>query len=813
MDFPMVAQNPLINWNPKYGRFHSIWATEAGTRWARQYGVLPEYLDPTQLFYPYRKSALTPYATDTPRLQEERRNLQKWLMSGFWPELLHEMGAYPYELAYTPALTNPIDPLFDLELWESYRTGDIRPVLPIEFPQHESFFPLEPDNTMFWTAHNPAVWRRLDPILRLCTRFLNHSSAASWLDAFYFGLRTDVPDRLDRRTAWEKLEHGPLKYFHKRDPALRDDALTEEKTKHLKRILKERVQFGIGSGFFTPWDRKTPSGTGWAWNGCTFITTETQNRNLELYREDKAWIDLALELLLPLFRHDLSPIERLISQFYIATVVLHEFAHALNQLQDPPMGRTGTRNEPAFGGDEAGKGREAFCELGFSFVKGLLGANTRIVNPGVIVGAPVVSLLLTQEIPPRTYDKGIFLHEPGQDPTKIEKNTVAPIVSKYYEQIHTDEFWDRMATNFGISIISPTPAPVLVVQPDPARPELSNYVFNDTKRKWMTTLDLMISNNDLLSRLDPGQRKDVEKALKQRDEEFNKLRRVRYLDMRKDTASLVTECYQALEKYFTQAPGDLSGSQILGLLERFATTLQREADQEAECAIQFVADSDFSMASDIEFGNDLMETNRQAEEMVLKAKSDCNRLGIATLGENYQKLHSIFDQIIFAMRAIRYILANRVKPYLQESYVDVITRVLNTVDPQGIERLRWSNAEVRGIPTAGHFTISTHNEALTAYFSHDYDTCHAIGKGLLSQLDMEGYNQGIGLVLMAMHPGELRRRWCSRQGLHALTVMAKSDGTVFMEQWMEIARRVHQSIEDLTVNTSIGDGLCVLEID
>lgn len=90
--------------------------------------------------------------------------------------------------------------------------------------------------------------------------------------------------------------------------------------------MRRRVQFGIGSSFLTPWDRRTPNGSGLGWEGFTIVSTERQNRDLEFYTENKAWIEIALEMLLPLFRNDLSPIERLSCQFYIASTLMHEFA-------------------------------------------------------------------------------------------------------------------------------------------------------------------------------------------------------------------------------------------------------------------------------------------------------------------------------------------------------------------------------------------------------------------------------------------------------------------------------------------------------
>ncbi|KAF7863028.1 hypothetical protein EAF04_007111 [Stromatinia cepivora] len=807
----MIAKDPLANWDPKLGRFHSIWATQAATEWASKYGVLPKHMDPTQLFHPYGKSGLTPNALDNPKLQTERRNLQKWIMSGFWPELLEEIGAYPYHLNCTPVLTNPIDPLFGRKQWQLHHTGAIWPVIHMEFPQNEPFFPIEPDNTMLWTADNPAVWRRLDPILRLCTRFLNHSGATCWLDAFYFGLRTEVPERLDRRPAWQKLEQGPLRFFHKRDPRLRNNAQTATKTEQMKSIMRNRVQFGIGSSTLAPWDRKTPNGSGLGWEGYTIVSTKRQNRNFEFYTETKAWIDIAFEMLLPLFRNDLSPIDRLSCQFYIASTLLHEFAHALNQLQDPPMGRTLVRNEPAYGGDENGKGAEVFCELGYSFVKGLLGAMPKILNPGQCVGAPPITLLLSKEIPARKYDKGFFLHEAGEDFAQFEEtNKLVPILSKYYEYINTDEFWDKMAPNFGVSIIAPAPASIVVVEPDPSRPELSSYVYNDSKRRWMYEVEAVVSNNELLSSLNPDQRKAYDLALIQKDHEFSKLRRVKYLDWREETKQRVIQCNDALEQYFTKSPGDLSDSEIARLLRCFAENLRREADQETQCAIDFMADADLDKPSSMEFGNSLLETNRQAREMVTKVKADCDRVGLATLGPDYHDLCLNFDQILFTLRAINFILTQRIKPDKHESYGKVIDRVGKSMSFDGLERLKSSDAADQVSHAASHLTIAT--QAMQAFWAHDYEKCHELGREMLSHFDLEGYNQGIGMVLISMHPGELRRRWCSRQGLHVLNVMAQSNPTPLIEQWVNIAIRVNNAIEDLAVNNGIGDELCILGI-
>ncbi|CAD6446832.1 adbba8c0-46bf-4ae6-969b-a8a416f3cbb2 [Sclerotinia trifoliorum] len=296
----------------------------------------------------------------------------------------------------------------------------------------------------------------------------------------------------------------------------------------MKGIMRSRVQFGISSSALTPWDRITPNGPGLGWEGYTMVTTKRENKNFEFYRETKAWIEIALQLLLPLFRHNLSPIDKLSLQFYIASTLLHEFAHALNQFQDPPMGRSIVRNEPAYGGDENGKGAEVFCELGYSFVKGLLGVMPKILNPVHCVGAPPIALLLSKEIPARKYDNGIFLHDAGEDFAQFEEtNKVVPVLSNYFEYIDTDEFWDKITPNFGVSIIGPVLASIVVVEPDASRPELSSYVFNDSKRRWMYEAEAVVSDIELLSSLSPNQRRAYGIALEKKDHEFTKLRRVR----------------------------------------------------------------------------------------------------------------------------------------------------------------------------------------------------------------------------------------------------------------------------------------------
>lgn len=421
-------------------------------------------------------------------------------------------------------------------------------------------------------------------------------------------------------------------------------------------------------------------------------------------------------------------------------------------------------------------------------------------------------MVLSKEIPARTYDKGIYLHEAGQDSFQYEEtNRIVPIVSKYYERIHTDEFWDNVATNFGISIISPTPAPIVVIEPDPLRPELSRYVLNETQRSWMYEVEAVVSNATLLSSLNPDQRKAYDIALIQRDNEFGKLRRLKYLDLRIDTASRVNLCNEALEDYFLRSPGSLSDAELSGLLHAFVNALQVEADQEAQCAVDFMADADLKAPSNIEFSDGLLDTNQRAREMVVKAQEDCQRVGVATLGPDYNDLLASFDKILFALRAVNFIITEKVRPDRKESYAQVIRRVGLSIDPGKRQLLTENDAARQVSHAANHLTLST--QALDAYWAHNYDRCHEIGRELLSHFDLEGYNQGIGMVLIAMHPGEFRRRWCARQGLHVLKVLAKSNPTPFLEQWVKIATQVHNSIEDLAVNSGVGDDLCVLGID
>lgn len=422
-------------------------------------------------------------------------------------------------------------------------------------------------------------------------------------------------------------------------------------------------------------------------------------------------------------------------------------------------------------------------------------------------------MLLNKEIPSHSYAKGIYLHESGEDVAQLqETNRIVPIVSKYYEQIHTDAFWNRMAINFGVSMLYPTPAPMLVVEPHRAHPDLSTYIFNESKRAWMSTAESIASNAELLSLLNSDQREDLDVALRQKDEESGRVRRIKYLHMRIGTVSRVKECFEALERYFRQGEGDLSGSQILGLLRNFATTLQLEADQEAQCSIDFMAHIDPTAPSDIEFRDRMIDTNWQARELATKARDDCTRVGIATLGANFHVLLTTFDQVLFALRAVNFILVQQLRPGMGESYQEVIARVGNAIDPYELQRLSVRDTHQLEIGNiARNLAMATH--AMNAYRAQDYNTCHALGLQMLSQLDMEGYTQGIGMILIAMHPEETRRRWCSYQGLHVLNIMAQTNPSPLLEQWIKIGKQVHHSIVDLAINSGIGDEICILGID
>lgn len=435
----------------------------------------------------------------------------------------------------------------------------------------------------------------------------------------------------------------------------------------------------------------------------------------------------------------------------------------------------------------------------------------RILNPGHIVGAPVITVLLSKEIPARKYDKGIFLHEAGADITQFEEtNALVPIVSKYYEKIHTDEFWESMARNIGVSMIQPIPAPILVVEPDPLRPELSSYCFNETRREWMVTVEKVVGNAELLSTLDADQRRAYEQALIQKDEEHGRVRRMRYLDLRVNTAVRIKECHDAIEDHFSRSSGELSDTRLIRLFVSFAEALEKEADHEAQCAIDFICESDPTAPSSIEFSENLLFTNQQIREMTTKTKEDCSRVGVATLGGNFQTLHTRFDRIMFVLRAVHFILTERVKPSENESYEEVIERVGNAIRPDMLQHLQSSDVQHKQGPMS---RISLGNRGITAYHEDDLEKCHEIGRQMLSQFDMEGYFQGIGLVLVALHPGEVRRRWCARQGLHVLEILFKSRPTHLMKEWVRIAKETHDAIEDEAVTKNIGNDLCVLGID
>ena len=103
-------------------------------------------------------------------------------------------------------------------------------------------------------------------------------------------------------------------------------------TEQMKAMLKNRVQFGIGSAYLIPPDRQQSDGIGRVWDAVTVPEISRQNKNCNFVTHRRIFIELALELLLPLFRNDIKPIEVLCCQFYVAATIMHEFAVSLNIL-------------------------------------------------------------------------------------------------------------------------------------------------------------------------------------------------------------------------------------------------------------------------------------------------------------------------------------------------------------------------------------------------------------------------------------------------------------------------------------------------
>ncbi|KAN0108634.1 hypothetical protein V8E51_008376 [Hyaloscypha variabilis] len=252
------------------------------------------------------KSGLTPISSPlpTPITEERLKNYQKRRFYGFSAAKLEEMGmmAALGDEQMVAELTNPIHPMYVRSQWESLA----------DMPRHRGPVPIRGDEDGYWLPENPRVWQILEPSLRLASLLLTNASQYPWWDALFHGNYSDiVPSRIP--SPFDDPANF-LVSFHQRSPE-------QHNTPEAINLLQTRLHAASPVGVVRS--------------------------------------NIALELLQPLLRDDLTRAERILAQFRFAATLIHETAHAVWIMLRTGFPSPKPTTEPYFED-------EVLCELGWS---------------------------------------------------------------------------------------------------------------------------------------------------------------------------------------------------------------------------------------------------------------------------------------------------------------------------------------------------------------------------------------------------------------------------------------------------------------
>ncbi|PMD36571.1 hypothetical protein L207DRAFT_586273 [Hyaloscypha variabilis F] len=189
---------------------------------------------------------------------------------------------------------------------------------------HIARYPLANGRPGYWEASNDAVWATLQPALRLATLFLTSSYGWTWWDAFYAGTWTEIAQEEKRGLGGDQFDDLILARFRARSGVDIEAAKARKQQQMTDAANMITLAFRSGrNSIYGGLPDTTQTGF---MHGTTVLRTT-----------DHAEIFIAFELLEPLMSMNLTPAERGVETLRIATVILHETAHALSWLYYKPI--------------------------------------------------------------------------------------------------------------------------------------------------------------------------------------------------------------------------------------------------------------------------------------------------------------------------------------------------------------------------------------------------------------------------------------------------------------------------------------------
>ncbi|KUJ23693.1 uncharacterized protein LY89DRAFT_775959 [Mollisia scopiformis] len=268
----------------------------------------------------------------------------------------------------------------------------------------------------FWDVNNNDVWNILQPCLKLATVILTNHNTSPWWDAFLMGARRKV-DQADVTAGKPGQDYYR---FFRRTPA---DANSDDGIRDIQERLfrmGSSIEFDIVCGC-SEWSTGLPTTS--MFHGITVPKN--------WWHATKCCLDLYD--IQPLLNKNMHPAERLLSQFSLASTILHELAHALHAEMTSIDFKI---PEPYFED-------ECLAELGFSMENALCGGMADKINDHTNAGGlPYAGFVLAD---------WNTLHNEYRcegNPTIAAKPSgwlyerISPVPVEYFQYFHDTGFWN-----------------------------------------------------------------------------------------------------------------------------------------------------------------------------------------------------------------------------------------------------------------------------------------------------------------------------------------------------------------------------------
>ncbi|QSZ36932.1 hypothetical protein DSL72_009023 [Monilinia vaccinii-corymbosi] len=368
---------------------------------------------------------------------------QRDLLHSYTTRMLRELDAITERDLDHSTLLNPILPCLRRSQWETSENmigGKDAKAYVSDGPS------LGREEDVIWLAENDLVWEELVPILRLASWIIIKLSKTPWFDAMMMSERIEVSThRLKADTLLNHLHEGLDQM---------QNELTQIKLRPLKTVIKGEAEalmhFLISKILLPRMKLCFVSETINPLSGQPYPRQrESGKRVFGSCSHDKGRIIIFIsyQQIAPLLNLHLNDAERLAERFGCATIIAHEFMHALNKAKvhyyDPVNGSNPQQDfEPYFED-------EIEAELGYSSISNFFGGYAEGFTKFIpVYNAPQMGFFLTSFPGLSAGNTQPTLKCLSKSNPSIHLSIPLPVT--YYEVLNSNQFWEQQVTAFGM---------------------------------------------------------------------------------------------------------------------------------------------------------------------------------------------------------------------------------------------------------------------------------------------------------------------------------------------------------------------------